>query len=81
MGRTIASTCLLKLCSFHSRAPQNDNVESQKFASSASGNRDGKLIYFHLELKAAQIRYSEVDLWHCKRRLTHATIFELKFIF
>ena len=53
MGRTIASTCLLKLCTFHSRAPQNDNVELQKFASSASGNRDGKLIYFHLELKAA----------------------------
>ena len=46
MGRTIASTCLLKLCSFHSRPLQNDNVESQKFASSASGNRDGKLFLF-----------------------------------
>ena len=53
MGRTIASTCLLKLCSFHSRPPQNDNVQSQKLVSSAGGNRDSKLIYFHLELKAA----------------------------
>lgn len=43
IGRTMLSTCFLKLCIFPSSPMQNNNVKSPQFASSANQNRDSKL--------------------------------------
>ena len=68
MGRTIASTCVFKVCSFQSCLPQNNNVESQNLRRLQTETATANYFYFHLELNAASIRYAEVELWRRKRQ-------------
>ena len=69
MNRTIAKHLRLKLCTFLSRPPQNNNVKSSKFAWPVKRNPDSRLLFFPLGNQRRSISYAEVNLRRNKRNI------------
>ena len=67
MSRIIAQKERLKLGTFLSRPPQNNNVNSPKFACSENVNSDGELCKFPFGTQICLQRDAKVEVWRRKR--------------